>query len=74
VESKLYHLGFRGKLSRSTLADANQAHDWRIFADFAPVLLPIARPMYRNESLGFDRGRPPSRCTPCSTCAPRSPH
>jgi hypothetical protein len=32
---KLYHLGFRGKISRSTLADANRTHDWRIWADFA---------------------------------------
>ena len=54
VESKLYHLGFRGKISRSTLADANEAHDWRIYADFAQVLIAIARPLYANESLGFD--------------------
>jgi len=54
VENKLYHMGFRGKVSRSTLADANEAHDWRIFADFAQVLIHIARPMYANESLGFD--------------------
>jgi len=52
--TKLYHMGFRGKVSRSTLADANEAHDWRIFADFAQVLIHIARPMYANESLGFD--------------------
>jgi transposase len=54
VESKLYHMGFRGKVSRSTLADANEAHDWRIYADLAQVLIHIARPMYANESLGFD--------------------
>jgi len=54
VESKLYHMGFRDKISRSTLADTNQAHDWRIFADFAQVLIHLARPMYANESLGFD--------------------
>ena len=54
VQSKLYHMGFRGRVSRSTLADANEAHDWRIFADFAQVLIGIARPMYANESLGFD--------------------
>jgi len=35
LDTKLYHAGFRGRISRSTLADANQAHDWRIFADFA---------------------------------------
>src|SRR5713226_1948178 len=54
VESKLYHMGFRGRVARSTLADANEAHDWRIFANFAQVLIHIARPMYANESLGFD--------------------
>ena len=54
VPSKLYHMGFRSKVSRSTLADANEAHDWRIFADFAQVLIHIARPIYANESLGFD--------------------
>src|SRR5712691_6999451 len=53
VPSKLYHMGFRGNVSRSTLADANEAHDWRIFADFAQVLIHIARPMYANESLGL---------------------
>jgi len=54
VGSKLYHMGFRGKVSRSTLADANETHDWRIYADFAQVLIHIARPMYASESLGFD--------------------
>jgi hypothetical protein len=54
VEGKLYHMGFRGKVARSTLADANEAHNWRIYADFAQVLIHIARPMYANESLGFD--------------------
>ncbi len=54
VDSKLFHLGFRGKISRSTLADANEAHDWRMYADFAQVLIGIARPMYAHDSLGFD--------------------
>ena len=54
VRNKLYHMGFRGRVSRSTLADASEAHDWRIFADFAQVLINTARPMYANESLGFD--------------------
>src|SRR5450631_4351371 len=54
VGNKLYHMGFRGKVSRSTLADANEAHDWRIYADFAQVLIHAARPMYASESLGFD--------------------
>jgi hypothetical protein len=52
VGGKLYHMGFRGNIARSNLADANEAHDWRIFADFAQVL--IHRPMYSSESLGFD--------------------
>jgi hypothetical protein len=54
VQDKLYHMGFRGRVSKSTLSDANEAHDWRIYADFAQVLIGIARPMYSNESLGFD--------------------
>jgi len=54
VQDKLYHMGFRGRVSKSTLSDANEAHDWRIYADFAQVLIAIARPMYSNQSLGFD--------------------
>ena len=54
MSGKLYHMGFRGKVSRSTLADANESHDWRIYADFAQVLIGIARPMYAHESVGFD--------------------
>jgi hypothetical protein len=44
VRGKLYHMGFRGKVARSTLAAANEAHDWRIYADFAQVLIGIASP------------------------------
>jgi len=51
VEPKLYHAGFRGTISRSTLADANRVHDWRIFADFAQVLIRQARQLYANEPL-----------------------
>jgi len=40
---KLYHLGFRGRVARSTLADANDVHDWRIYADFAQMLIRVAR-------------------------------
>ena len=54
VEGKLYHLGFRGKVARSTLADANESHDWRIFADFAQVLIRIARPLYAHDEIGVD--------------------
>src|SRR6202043_3841093 len=53
VQGKLYHMGFRGRISRSTLADANESVDWRIYADFAQVLIATARPMYAAESLGF---------------------
>jgi Domain of unknown function (DUF4372) len=42
VGSKLYHMGFRSKVARSTLADANESRDWRIYADFAQVLIAIA--------------------------------
>ena len=51
VPSKLYHAGFRGTISRSTLADANRTHDWRIYADFAQVLIGHARKLYANEPL-----------------------
>jgi hypothetical protein len=54
VPGKLYHLGFRGHIARSTLADANETRDWRIYADFAQVLIAIARPMYATEPLGID--------------------
>jgi len=43
MQSKLYHMGVRGKISRSTLADANDNRDWRIYADFAQVLVNIYR-------------------------------
>src|SRR5271168_5650947 len=54
ISGKLYHMGFRGKVARSNLADANEAHDWRIFADFAQVLIGIARPMYVHDPIGVD--------------------
>jgi hypothetical protein len=54
VGGKLYHMGFRGKVARSTLADANESHDWRIFADFAQVLIGIARPLYARDPIGVD--------------------
>ena len=52
--NKLYHLGFRSRVTRTTLADANGAHDWRIFADFARVLIATARPLYADEPIGVD--------------------
>jgi len=54
MSGKLYHMGFRGRVARSTLADANDAHDWRICADFAQVLIRIARPLYAADPIGVD--------------------
>jgi hypothetical protein len=54
VGGKLYHLGIRGHLSRSTLADANETRDWRIFADLARVLITTARPLYAGDPLGVE--------------------
>jgi hypothetical protein len=54
VTGKLYHLGFRGKVARATLADANESRDCRIFADFAHVLIRIARPLYAHDPIGVD--------------------
>lgn len=54
VGRKLYHMGLRGKVSRTTLADANERHDWRIYADFAQVLIGIARPLYAHDPIGVD--------------------
>ena len=52
AESKLYHMGFRGKVSRNTLSHANQIRDWRIYADFAQALIAMARPLYAQEDFG----------------------
>lgn len=46
MRNKLYHRGIRGFIKRSTLADANEQRDWRIYADFAQILIKIARPLY----------------------------
>ena len=54
VGGKLYHMGFQGQVSRSTLADANESHDWRIFADFAAYLIDVARPLYVGDPIGAD--------------------
>lgn len=50
----LYHLGFTGKVARSTLADANESRDWRIWEDLAKSLIRKARPLYVGEDLGVD--------------------
>lgn len=52
--SKLYHMGFRDAVRRSTLADANETRDWRIYADFATRLIIQARKLYASEDLGLD--------------------
>ncbi len=52
--AKLYHLGIRGSVARSTLADANEARDWRIYAQFAQHLIRIARRLYVDEPFGVD--------------------
>jgi uncharacterized protein DUF4372/DDE family transposase len=54
MSGKLYHMGFRGRVTRSTLADANETHDWRIYADFAQVLIGIARPLYAHDPISVD--------------------
>jgi len=54
MSGKLYHMGFRGRVARTTLADANECHDWRIYADFAQVLIGIARPLYADDPIGVD--------------------
>jgi hypothetical protein len=54
IGGKLYHMGFRGKIARSMLADENEARDWRIYADFAQVLIAIARPLYALDPIGVD--------------------
>ena len=51
---KLYHMGFRSKVPRSTLADANERRDWRIYADFAQILIGIARPLHAHDPIGVD--------------------
>ena len=50
--SKLYHMGFRAKVARSTLADASQRRDWRIYADFAQILINQARKLYAGDDFG----------------------
>ena len=54
MSSKLYPMGFRGRVARSTLAEANESRDWRIYADFAQVLIGIARPLYAHDPIGVD--------------------
>jgi len=52
--SRLYHAGIRGNISRNTLAHANQVRDWRIYADFAQILITKARLLYANDPFGVE--------------------
>ena len=54
MRPRLYHMGIRGHISRSTLADANESRPWRIYADFAQSLISQARTLYCNEDIGID--------------------
>jgi hypothetical protein len=54
MRSRLYHMGIHRSFPRSTLADANELRDWRIYADFAQILINIARPLYAGEDIGVD--------------------
>jgi len=54
MQNKLYHTGIRGNISKSTLADANENRDWRIYADFAQILISRARHIYKNDPFGVE--------------------
>jgi len=54
MTNKLYHIGIKSKISRTTLADANEKRDWRIYADFAQVLINIAKDLYVDEEFGVE--------------------
>jgi hypothetical protein len=54
MSGKLYHAGFRGRVACTTLADANESRDWRIYADFAQILIGIARPLHAHDPIGVD--------------------
>ena len=69
MQPKLYHAGFRGQVSRSTLADANEKRDWRIYADFAHVLIGMARELYANECVF--RSKPATHSDPIRPVIPK---
>lgn len=54
MRPKLYHMGIRARVSRSTLADANENRDWRMYADFAQVLIATAKRLYADEDFGIE--------------------
>lgn len=53
-QNKLYHMGIRSRIAKSTLADANEERDWRIYADFAQILIARARELYANDDFGIE--------------------
>ena len=55
-ENQLYHMGFRSRVARNTLAHANEKRDWRIYAEFAQTLIHIARDLYSDEPFGLELG------------------
>ncbi|AJY68098.1 transposase [Geobacter sulfurreducens] len=57
-QEKLYHIGFRGDVSRTTLADANERRDWRIFQDFGHVLIRMAQKEYQSDSIAVELTQP----------------
>jgi hypothetical protein len=57
MQPKLYHCGIRGNVSRNTLANANEHRNWRIYADFAQILIGKARILYANEAFGIQLNR-----------------
>ena len=63
-QNELFHMGVRGRASRNTLAHANETRDWRIYADFAQVLINHARGLYADEDFAFSLGKIPEtqRC------------
>lgn len=54
MQNKLYHMGIRGTIAKSTLADANETRDWRIYADFCQVLIARARDLYKDEAFSIE--------------------
>jgi len=57
-QEKLYHIGFRGDVSRATLADANERRDWHIFQDFGHVLISMAQKLYQSDSISVELAQP----------------
>jgi hypothetical protein len=57
-QEKLYHIGFCGNVSRTTLADANERRDWRIFQDFGHVLIGMAQKLYQGDNIAIELKQP----------------